>query len=498
MDNKKVQEKQDGSIIENINRQDIPLKAEECEMLLREIFHNSSDLELQSFDTVKGKAMVVFIDGLSNKDLVDRDIIRPLKSEAFEGNIQTAIKTIYKEVSDIPSCVDEILKGNTAVFCDGSKKICISDLKQWEMRSVETPDAEAVTRGPREGFNENYRTNTSLLRRKIRTPDLVFENYTLGRQTKTAVALVYINGIVNKKVLNELRKKLLEIDTDAILESGQIEQYIDKNVFCTVSGIGLTQKPDIAAKKILEGRVAVLCDGTPHVLTIPELFIENIQTADDYYNRPAFTSILRLLRIVGLFISILLPGLSVAVMTFDQEMMPSVFLYNVISSTEKTPLPVGAEMFFLMLMFELLRESGTRLPRTIGSAISIVGALIIGDSAVNAGIVGAPAVIIIALTAVSSFILPNLAEFVIVYKLFFLILGGTMGLIGIGAGIIIMLVQLCSTESFGVPIMSFFEKSDLKDTFIRFPLKNMKYRPLAIAKDNVKRNNIDTDKKENA
>jgi spore germination protein KA len=252
--------------------------------------------------------------------------------------------------------------------------------------------------------------------------------------------------------------------------------------------------PDIAAGRILEGRVGIMCDGTPHFLTIPELFIENIHTAEDYYNRVIITAFLRFLRILGLFISVMLPGLAIAVMTFNHEMMPPVFLVNLISSMEKTPLPAGAEIFLLMIMFELLRESGTRLPKTIGSAISIVGALIIGEAAVNAGIVSAPTVIIVALTAVSSFILPNLTEFIIYYRFLFIILGGSMGLIGIGSGIMLLLTQLCSLESFGVPIFASFSGSDLKDSVIKLPIKFLKYRPYAIAKDNVKRINFKDNK----
>jgi spore germination protein KA len=223
------------------------------------------------------------------------------------------------------------------------------------------------------------------------------------------------------------------------------------------------------------------------VLTVPALFVENIQTSEDYYNGVVLAGIQRILRILGIFISVMLPGLAVSVITYNQEMIPSVFLISLISSTQKTPLPAGAEIFFLILMFELLKEAGTRLPRTDGSAITIVGALIIGDAAVNAGIVGAPSVIIVALTAITSFIAPSLNEFTLIYRLTFLLLGGTMGLIGVGAGVVIMLTQLISTCSFGIPILSSFSRYERRDTALRFPWRTMKYRPVTIAKDNVRR-----------
>lgn len=472
---------------ESIAQDTVPSSILQCEKLVKGIFRNSSDIVIQTFETQKEKAMLVYVDGLINKDLLDRDIILPLKSKDFDGDMRLAIKTHYNEVTDIPTFVGEVLQGNVALFYEGSEKIFVADIKQWDKRSVEAPDAESVVRGPREGFTENIRTNTALLRRKLRTPKLMIENMVIGRQGNTPIGIAYIEGIVNQDVLKELKARLSRIDTDAIFESGSIEQYICKHKFSPVSGMGSTQKPDVVAAKILEGRVAVFCDGTPHVLTIPELFVENLQTSEDYYSGILLATTLRVLRSVGLFITIMLPGLSVAIITFSQEMMPSVFLNSLIASTQKTPLPAGAEVFFLILMFELLKEAGTRLPKTVGSAITIVGALIIGDAAVNAGIVSAPAVIIVALTAVSSFIVPTLPEYIITYRMLFLFLGGTMGLIGVGTGVVIMLTQLVSTESFGVPILSSFSKHELKDIIFRFPLRSMKYRPKAIAKDNMQR-----------
>ncbi len=467
----------------------VPASITQCEKTVRNIFGISSDIVIQTFKTQKEKAMIVYVDGLINKDLMDRDIISPLKSKDFDGDLALAIKSHFKKVDDMPAFVGEALHGNIALFYEGSKKVLIIDIKQWDKRSVETPDIETVIRGPKEGFTENIRTNTALLRRKLRTPELIIENTVIGRQGNTPVGIAYIEGIVNQDVLKEVKCRLSEIDTDAVFESGSIEQYISQNKFRPVSGIGATQKPDVAAARILEGRVAVFCDGTPHVLTIPELFVEHLQSGEDYYEHVLLAATLRILRFIGLFISIMLPGLSVAIITFSQEMMPSVFLNTLIASTQKTPLPAGAEVFLLILMFELLKEAGTRLPKTVGSAITIVGALIIGDSAVNAGIVSAPAVIIVALTAVSSFVVPTLREYIILYRLLILLLGGTMGLIGVGTGVVILLTQLVSTESFGVPILSSFSRDEMKDILFRFPVRSMKYRPATIAKNNVQRKN---------
>lgn len=460
---------------------------DEHEKLVKDLLGDCYDLNMQAFDTVKDRALVVFIDGLVDKDLIDRDIIFPLKSENFNGNLDITIKTIFKKTQNIDEYINGILSGMTAVFYNGSKDVYLIEFRNWSQRNVEEPSAESVIRGSKEGFTENMRTNTSLIRRRIRSTNLTIENFTLGRQTNTQVELVYMKGIVNQDVLNEVRQKITQIDTDAILESGYIEQYITTNTFSPVSGIGITQKPDVCAARILEGRVAVLVDGTPHVLTIPDLFIENIHTAEDYYNKPIYTTTMRVLRLIALFITVVLPGLSIAILTHHAEMLPSIFFKKVISTTVKTPAPLALEALILIIMFELLREAGTRLPKAVGSAITIVGSLIIGDAAVSAGIVSEVMVIVVALTAVTSFMVPNLTEFVLIYRTLFWFLGSMIGIIGVGASFFIVYTQLASTESFGVPILSSFSKEELKDSIIKFPIRHYKYRPKSVTKDNVRR-----------
>lgn len=468
-------------------RQPIPADIAECEAQLKKLFGKSSDILIQRFETRKGEALLFYVDGLINKDLIDRDIIAPLKSEGFDGNIEYAVKTPYTVKEDFQAVIDEVLTGCTALIYKNTKKAIIIEFRQWDKRSVDSPESEAVVRGPKEGFVESIRTNTSLLRRKIKTPKLVIESLVLGRQTNTSVALAYIDGIVNTEALEIVKQRLGEIDTDAILESGYIEQFIERKPFSLLSSFGITQKPDVLAARILEGRVAILCDGTPHVLTVPHLFVENLQTGEDYYSRTMLGMFMRVIRLFALFVSVYLPGLFLAVTTYHHEMIPSVFLSTIISNIEKTPLPLGAEIMFLTLMFELLRESGTRLPKAVGSAISIVGALIIGEAAVNAGIVSAPVVIVVALTAVCSFIVPSLNEFMTFYRFFFLLAGGTMGLIGIASLTIMVLAQIASSDTFGGAYLAMNTIEDMKDNPLRFPLWSMKMRPSSIVGENRRR-----------
>lgn len=460
---------------------------EECEKVFKDIFSRCADIVIEPFETPRGKAMIIYIDGLVDKNMVDRDIVKPLKSPGFSGDITMTLESPFKECTDVPGVTREVLRGNVACFYGKCEIVRILEFREFQTRGVQEPDAEGVIRGPKEAFTESIRTNTSMIRRKLKISSLKIENYTMGRQSHTTVSLVYIDGIVNQEVLKEVKHRFQKINVGVIFETGEIEQYIDENTFSPVSGIGLTQKPDVLAQRLTEGRVGVFCDGTPHALTIPSLFIENLHTSSDYYNRVLYSSFIRILRSIGLLITVMLPGLSVAVISYHQEMIPSAFLTSIISTTLKTPMPVGIEVFLLTIMFEMLREAGTRLPKAIGSAITIVGSLIIGDAAVNAGIVSAPIVIIVALTAVTGFMVPSLAEFTVVYRGLFWLLGSTMGLVGIGSGMVIMLTQLASADSFGIPILSGFDKTGRKDGVIRFPLWGMIYRPDVLVKDNRRR-----------
>ncbi|MBP2653455.1 MAG: GerA spore germination protein [Firmicutes bacterium] len=468
---------------------------------LENVFKKSSDVIFNEFTTLSGiNVLIVYIDGLVDKHIIGRDIIDsfitkardlqkgiPLNSKILKSLI---VASNVKESSRMSVIIDDILNGNTVMFVDGLNTALLIDSKGWEKRAVAEPDTETVIRGPREGFIENFQTNISLLRRKIRNPNLVFETIHLGKQTKTNVAIAYIDGIVNQMVLEEVRSRLNKINTDSVLETGYIEQYIEDNRFSLIATITNTQKPDIIAGKILEGRVAIFCDGTPHVLVVPHLFIETLQTSEDYYVRPFVASAWRMLRILALIITILLPGLYVALQTYHQEMIPTVLLLRMAGSSSDIPFPAGAEMFIMLVFYELLRESGIRLPRAVGSAISIVGALIVGESAVNAGLVSAPVVIVTAATGVAGFIVPALSEAIMIYRFLFLLSGTFMGLYGVVCGIYIAVMHAVSLRSFGVPFTSPLAPSGqglIEDFILRFPIWAMKKRPDAIAKDKLQR-----------
>lgn len=460
--------------------------------LLMDSFENSSDFIVYEFETNSCiKALVAYIDGLADKDQLNRDLIKPFIFNGKDGNIRKSLCTSeIKEITAIKDAVDDILLGKVAMFIDNQSTAFSIDLKGWSQRNIEVPDVESVVRGPKEGFIENIRVNTSLLRRKIKNNKLIFESLTLGKQTNTPIEIAYIKDIVNEDVLKEVKSRLNNIETDSILETGYIEDFIEESTYSPFSTLGNSQKPDVIAGKLLEGRIAIFCDGTPHVLTAPFLFVENFQSAEDYYIRPLLGSILRVVRFIAFFITTFLPALYVAFQSFHQEMIPTRLLITMAGSREDVPFPSTAEIFIMLLMLEILIESGTRIPKMMGSAVSIAGALVIGDTAVNAGIVSPPLVLTVAIVSVSRFVNPAMDECIIVLRIIFLLLASFMGLYGVCCGVFIVVTYLVSLRSFGViytaPLIP-LNLSGLKDYMFVAPLFSMTKRPEVIEKYNRKR-----------
>jgi spore germination protein KA len=345
-----------------------------------------------------------------------------------------------------------------------------------------------VVRGPREGFTENLRTNTALIRRKIRNKELRVDQMTVGRKTQTDVCLMYLSGVADPKAVEMVKYRIGLLDVDSILESGYIEEYIEDAPFSPFPTVGYSEKPDVVAARILEGRIAIVVDGTPFVLTAPMLFIESFQSAEDYYTRPLYASVIRMMRFVAYFITVFAPAVYIALTTFHQELIPTILLFTIASAREGTPFPAFIEGLIMVFAFEILREAGIRLPSPVGQAISIVGALIMGDAAVAAGLVGAPMVITVAITAVAGFLVPNQNESGSILRVVMMVLAAVAGGYGIAMGFLAVLIHLASLTSFGVP---YFEgvtwTSDLQDSVVRMPLWSMVKRPQNIARGDTTR-----------
>ena len=479
---------------ENADNKNKPLSKDFDENLqaIRAIFDLSSDLILREFNIgteQKLRVFAVMISGLINEASVNQNLINPLmflekdinKNNGFMIIKQCALSVAsVKEAHTLEETVDAILSGDTALFIDGSNTVLICSIRGWEARGVDEPKTEAVVRGPREGFVEALGTNTALIRRKIKNSNLKFEQIIIGKQTKTNVCVAYIKGIANEKIVQEVKQRLTRIETDSILESGYIESFIEDAPLSLFPTVGNTEKPDVACAKLLEGRVAIITDGTPFVLTVPYLFIEAFQNAEDYYSRPFYTTFIRWLRWLGFFISTFLPAIYVAITTFHQELLPPALLVSIAAAQEGTPFPSVVEALLMQVIYEILREAGVRLPRPVGQAVSIVGALVIGEAAVSAGLVGAPMVVVVALTAISSFVVSPLADVNTISRVVMIILGGFAGLYGIMLGFAVFLIHQCSLRSLGIPYMSPLAPttfSDLKDIFIRAPWWAMFTRP---------------------
>lgn len=466
-----------------------------------------SDLRVREFsfganNNIKGA--VIYLDGMVDFQQVTDTLIRPLLSWKGSGIEKTNTKASREKLLNAirfdalasPDCeikntiddvISEVFIGETVLIVDGLDSAFTLGTQGWEQRTIIEPQSEIVLRGPREGFVENFKVNIALIRRKIRSEKLKVEEIVVGRKTKTVVSLLYLEGIADPTVLKKIRYRLSELKVDSVLESGYIEQYIEDFPFSPFATVGHTEKPDVAAGKILEGRVALVVDGTPIVLTVPYLLIESLQSSEDYYNRWMYASLTRILRFIGLFLAIFTPAIYIALTSFHQELIPTKLLFTIAIARQGTPFPIFVEAIIMVFAYELLREAGIRLPRAVGQAISIVGALIMGEAAVQAGIVGAPMVIVMAATAVAGFIVPALNESVAIIRLIMIGLAAFLGFYGIGMGTILLLTHLASLNSFGIPYLDHVINNQMQDIFTRPPLWAMPKRPEDIARGNMNR-----------
>jgi spore germination protein KA len=466
---------------------------------------NSKDLIIREFQ-VGGKihAAAICTDGLCDQKIIADFIINSLMHFQNEDvNLYQDIGTDkllqvikerllafgdIREISDWKNLFLAMLSGDTVLLFNGCRKGIASATKGGETRGVNEPSSQSVIRGPKEGFSESIRTNTSLIRRKIKSPKLWLEERTIGEVTQTQVGIMYINGIANDKIVQEVRNRLDRIKIDGILESGYIEELIQDEIWTPFPTVNNSERPDVIAACILEGRVAILVDGTPFVLVVPVVLNSFLQSAEDYYQRFDIGSFLRILRFGSFLIGLLLPSLYVAISTFHQEMIPTSLMLHLAVQREGVPFPPIVEAFLMEIVFDVLREAGVRMPKAVGNTISIVGALVIGQAAVEAGIVSPAMVIVVSFTAITNFVLPSLslAATVRLVRFVFLIFAGIFGMYGISVALLILVLHLSSLRSFGIPYLKPFAPfmtKEQKDSFFRFPHWAMNKRPLFISKD---------------
>jgi hypothetical protein len=468
----------------------------ENERALKQIFSNSSDILFRSV-TVPGQArlLLVYVDGLINENLLDQVVLQPMMFEGLPGGSENAgsLGTFLEErlvavaqvkpANRISEIVAGILKGDTAILIDGENQALLAGLKGFEKRAIEEPAAELSVRGPRDGFTETLRVNTTLIRRRIRSEKLKMESLTLGEHSKTDIAIAYLEGIASNSVLEEVRKRIRRIQIDGVLESGYVEEFIEDVPWSPFPQIQNTERPDVVCASLLEGKIAIFIDNTPFVLIVPMTFWSGLQAVEDYYERSVYTTFIRFIRFALLNVSLLLPSLFVSLTTFHQQLVPTNLLISVAAAREGVPFPTVIETLLMEVMFEGLREAGIRLPKPVGSAVSIVGALVIGQAAVQAGIVSASVVIIVATTGISSFAIPryNLGTAFRLLRFPMLILAGILGLYGVIAGMFLIVIHLLGLRSFGIPYMNPISPQfpeNMKDVWIRAPRWSMHQRPV--------------------
>lgn len=472
---------------------------EHNELILKRVFHNSSDIVFRKVQmTGQDHWLIIYFATLVEEELINDHILKPLiaKSEKHEDILKTewlddqsismGMTSVTSQVTDL---VKQVLNGHTAVLTVGNCDAMMVRVNAKSQRSLEEPSSEPVIRGPRLGFIENISKNIGLIRSIIKTSRLKMESFTLGELSQTQVVITYIEGIASETVIEEVRERVSQIEIDGILDSGYVEEFIEDSPYSPFPLVHSTERPDVVASELLEGKVAILVDTSPFVLIVPMTFWTGLQASEDYYVRWPIGTFVRWIRFLFIFIAIFAPPLYVAVTTFHQEMIPTNLVLSIASSREPVPFPAMIEALLMEITFEALREAGIRLPKQIGQAISIVGALVIGQAAVQAGIISAPVVIIVSITGIAAFTIPrySFANGIRLLRFPMLFLAGSLGLYGIVFGFLAILLHVTSLRSFGVayftPIAP-LRLSSLKDVFFRAPIWAKTRRPQATGSKN--------------
>lgn len=431
---------------------------------VRALSQNSTDLLERQIEVSGVPVAILMCEGMVNLQLFTQILVRPLTELSLENadgeavarwvSRETVLSGDQKEFFTYDELFSFLMAGFVVLLIDGVDRGIACGMQGYSFRSVSEPSTEMNITGSREGFVEPIRVNQTMIRRRLRSPSLKFEMYPIGEKSRTDICLVYLTDTADPRMVEEVKRRLGKLSSDILLSQGYLRPYLEGQPLSPFSSVGTTERPDTLCAKINEGRIGILVDGTPFALVVPYLFEEHFQSMDDYSYRPYYGSFIRLLKYFAFLLSIFLPGGYVAITSFSPEMLPDTLLFNIAASEQQTPFSMMTEALVIHLIYEIMREAGLRLPRPVGHAVSIIGALVIGDAAVKAGIIGSSMVMVVALTALSSFVVPSLYEPAAVLKFVFILVGGTWGLFGISVGFVLLLTNLCSLESLGVPVMA--------------------------------------------
>ncbi len=466
-------------------------------------FCGTCDLRTIELTVCGRSACFFYIDGYIDTLLFEDNILSPLKALQGDGavtmdmlNENTQMTTPIQEIPDYVKAVSEIYAGEIVLLADGAESFFRYSEKKYQLRAVAEPPVSTVLRGPREGFIEDLKTNMFLIRRRLASPKLNFEIMNVGKYTQTKIAVCFLDGVADPKIVDRIKTQIEKIDIDGIVESSYVSRYLEENKFSLFSHVGSSEKPDTVVGKILEGRVAILVDGSPAVLTLPFLMYENFQMSEDYYIKSYRASMVRIVRLFALIFSILMPGIYVALQEHHYQLFPIKYLVSVLGQITSPLL----EMLFVLVIFEILNETSIRMPRYVSMALSVVGAIILGEAAVTAGLFSISSVIIVAISTVGLYCIPDEINSSSILRFAFVAVGGVLGIVGILLVMTGVLAYLCSINSYGIAYMSPFAPSlihDWQDGPIKAQLQEFGERPYSVPTSNRTRQRTTIEQNQN-
>lgn len=445
----------------------------------------ASDILVHEFSTKDGTpCAIIYADGITDKESLGDLVVRPLaQTNAPHARAEVKRTLLFPETrdaDDLPAACEEILAGNPALFIDAVPGAVILGTKKISVRAIMEPQTAVTVKGPREGLIEDIKTNMSLIRRRLQTPDLRFDLLTVGRRSRTAVAIVYLQGIADPKIVEAVRQRIRAADIDGVPDSSYIGKFLAKKPYSLFKQVGTTEKPDILCAKMLEGRIAILSDGSPIALTLPYMLSEDFQSSQDYFVSPYRATISRLLRMLAICISLFVPAFYVAAQLFRLRLLPFGLLMTISGGIRSIPLSPSLELFFLLIVLEILIEASVRMPKYVALALSVIGALVLGDTAVKAGLVSSPAIIIVALSGISAYTVPDLTGTLSIIRIAFVVVAGSIGPFGILLLTALLVYYLVTADSYGTPLLAPFSpliRKDLRDALYKTDIYSLDTRP---------------------
>lgn len=443
----------------------------------------------------------LYADGMVDKQVLGDLIARPLSKTSLKEHLTTAKKAVEfiqkttllaecEQVEKLADAQSQILDGNCLLLIDGVSIGLILGAKALPVRAVIEPPTDIAVKGPREGFIEDMKTNMALVRKRLKAPNLLFETMQIGKRSNTMVTFCYLQGIGNERLKDELKDTLQKVEIDYVPDSSYIAAILSPRKHSVFQTMGTTEKPDIFAAKIAEGRIGILVDGSPIALTAPFLLTENLQSSEDYFVSPFMATIFRFLRFFSLLIAILLPAFYVSAQLFKMQLLPLGLMLTIASGVRELPLSPSLEMFVVLLLLEVLKEASIRMPKYVGMSLSVVGALVLGDTAVSAGFLSTPAIIIVAFSGICLYTIPNFVETGSVLRWFFLLVAGSLGPFGIVLSVAFLLYYVITADAFGTPLLAPFSPlitKDLRDTVVKYDMEELKTRPKTLKSANKTR-----------